>query len=211
MPTNELHAYDRLATQVDLVALDAQAVRTSIDLVSHLTHADLAAPTPCGEWTLRELLSHMIAQHNGFASAAEGGTDPRAWAQRPLSDHPIEEYRASAERLMAAFAAENILEKRFALPEINPAATLTAAIGICAHFIDYVVHSWDVAKTLGRPVEFEAELLKVGVTVAQTVPSGAARLSPDAAFGPEVTWSGGSDLDHIVALLGRSPHWPDEG
>jgi hypothetical protein len=43
--------------------------------------------------------------------------------------------------------------------------------------------------------------------VSQAVPGGAARLEPGAAFGPMVDWPGGSGLDRIVALLGRSPGW----
>jgi hypothetical protein len=36
---------------------------------------------------------------------------------------------------------------------------------------------------------------------------GDARLAPGAAFAPAVSWSGGSRLDQIVAILGRSPDW----
>ena len=34
-----------------------------------------------------------------------------------------------------------------------------------------------------------------------------ARLAPGAAFAPAVSWSGGSRLDQIAAILGRSPDW----
>jgi uncharacterized protein (TIGR03086 family) len=200
--------FERLAQQVDVVALDAQATRTSIELVNQLTDADLTAPTPCGAWTLRELLVHMIAQHNGFASAAAGGTELEPWALQPLGNAPIETYKQSAERVLAAFAAENVLDRRFSLPEFSTKMTFSAAMGIGAHFIDHVVHSWDLAKTLGVTVDFEPELLKTALTVAENVPAGETRLAPGAAFGPVVTWSGGSDLDQIVALLGRSPGWP---
>lgn len=208
MPTNPFEAYDRLATQVDVVAFDTAAVRASVEVVSQLTGSDLSAPTPCGDWTLRELLVHMTAQHNGFASAAAGGTDRKPWDLVPLGDRPIETYTRSAERVIAAFATENVIDRRFSLPEFSTEMTFSAAMGICAHFIDYVVHSWDVAKTLGITLNFEPDLLKAALIVAEAVPGGETRLVPGAAFGPVVKWSGGSELDQIVAILGRSPEWP---
>jgi uncharacterized protein (TIGR03086 family) len=85
------------------------------------------------------------------------------------------------------------------------------------HFIDYVVHSWDVAKTLGLPVRFEPALLDAALAVARAVPGGEDRLAPGAAFAPEAAWDGGgagdgeSTLDQVVALLGRSPGWRPPG
>jgi hypothetical protein len=49
----------------DIRELDRVAVRASIDVVSQVVPADLARPTPCQAWTLRDLLAHMTAQHHG--------------------------------------------------------------------------------------------------------------------------------------------------
>ena len=75
------------------------------------------------------------------------------------------------------------------------------------HFIDYVVHSWDVARALGLPVSFGPGLLAAARGVASQVPGGEARLRPGAAFAPAVPVPGDGDggLDEIVTLLGRSP------
>ena len=54
----------------NIVRLDAEAVRASVDVASLAGAADLAGPTLCDDWTLAELLAHMTAQHNGFAAAA---------------------------------------------------------------------------------------------------------------------------------------------
>jgi hypothetical protein len=75
------------------------------------------------------------------------------------------------------------------------------------HFIDYVVHSWDVAKALGLEVHFAPELLDAALRVAEAVPNGETRLAPGSAFAPAVAWQDGSPLDRIVAILGRSPDW----
>jgi uncharacterized protein (TIGR03086 family) len=203
-------AYDKLMhteSTVDIVALDAHAVRASVDLVAQATAADLARPTPCVGWTLHGLLTHMATQHHGFAAASTGDGDLARWRPRPLGDDPVATYRTAADQVLAAFAADGVLGREFPLPEFSRGVMFPARQAISFHFVDYVVHSWDVARTLGRSARFEPTLLDVALRVAHAVPGGDARREPGAAFAPQVAWSGRSRLDQIVAILGRSPDW----
>jgi uncharacterized protein (TIGR03086 family) len=190
----------------DIVRLDAQAVAASVDLVARARPADMARPTPCADWTLHGLVTHMAAQHHGFAAAAAGDADLARWRPRRLGD-PVADYRAAAETVLAAFAADGVLERRFPLPEFAAGAVFPARQAVSFHFIDYVVHSWDVARALGLAVDFPPDLLQVALGVAQAVPGGEHRLVPGAAFAPALAWPGNSPLDQVVALLGRSPGW----
>jgi uncharacterized protein (TIGR03086 family) len=192
---------------MDIVALDARAVRASVDFVGHALLADLARPTPCAEWTLLGLITHMTAQHYGFAAVAAGDSDPAHWRCRRLGPDPVADYRAAAETVLAAFAAGGVLERKFPVSGFSAGPLIPARQAISFHFVDYVTHSWDVARTLDRPVSFEPALLDQALAVAAVVPGGAARLAPGAAFGPEVAWSGPDQLGRLVALLGRSPGW----
>ncbi|WP_330183069.1 TIGR03086 family metal-binding protein [Nocardia sp. NBC_01503] len=201
--------YDALlADGPALIALDERAVRTSIDLVSRLTAADLDAPTPCAGWNLRDLLEHLIIQHYGFAAASRGVDTLALWKPSPLSPDPIAEYRAAATHVLSAFALDGVLERDFPLPEIRAGIVIPAPFAISFHFVDYVVHSWDMARTLGLPVEFDDEVIEAALLVAQAVPGGDIRTQPGAAFAPEVILPDGSGLDRVLALLGRSPSWP---
>jgi uncharacterized protein (TIGR03086 family) len=191
----------------EIVSLDARAVRASMDLVARATAADMSSPTPCAGWTLRDLLAHMSVQHYGFAAAAQGHADLAYWQPRPLGPDPVTAYRAAAEHVLATFSAGEILDRALILPEITRGPAFPARVAISFHFIDYVVHSWDVAKALGLPLSFDEDLLAVALPVAEAVPGGGARLAPGAAFAPKVTWSGSAPLDRIVAVLGRSPDW----
>jgi uncharacterized protein (TIGR03086 family) len=192
---------------IGIVSLDAQAVRASVDLVAQMSAQDLARPTPCADWTLHGLLRHMIAQHHGFATAADGDGDLARWRIRPLGGDPVAAYGAAAERVLSAFAGDGVLDRDFPLPEIAQGVMFPARQAISFHFVDYVVHSWDVARTLDVPVDLDPTLLDVALNVAAAVPGGDARLAPGAAFAPSVAWSGESRLDQIVAILGRSPAW----
>ena len=191
-----------------IVGLDARAVRASVQVVSQATTADLARPTPCADWTLAELLAHMTAQHYGFAAAAAGsGANLVHWQTgAPVAD-PVGEYAAAAERVTAAFAAAGVLAGEFVLPEINPEQPFPAAEAIGFHFLDYVVHGWDVARALGRGYDLEPDVLATALAIAQAVPDGDRRRRPGAAFAPRVAASSGGPLGQIVALLGRRPDW----
>jgi uncharacterized protein (TIGR03086 family) len=116
-------------------------------------------------------------------------------------------YRASAEAVLAAFRAQGALDREFPLPEFAAGPDFPARQAIGFHLVDYVAHSWDVARALGLDVRFSPELLEAALGVALAVPDGDARLAPGAAFAPAVTRPGGSRLDQVVAALGRNPGW----
>jgi uncharacterized protein (TIGR03086 family) len=94
------------------------------------------------------------------------------------------------------------------LPEIG-SAPFPAEQAIGFHFIDYVVHTWDLARALGTPVSFDETVLKPAWEIARLVPAGEARTSPGAAFAPALPEGDGPLLDRVLALLGRSPNWPE--
>lgn len=189
------------------MALDARAVRESVRLVKRITGADLSMPTPCAGWTLTDLLTHMATQHYGFAAASTGDGDRSNWRLRPLDDDPVAYYQAAANHVLTAFSADGVLDRQFPLPEIPRLPAFPARQAISFHFVDYVVHSWDVAKTLGIEVTFDPDLLDAALAVAKAVPDGKTRLVPGAAFAPRIDWPGDTRLDQIVAILGRSPDW----
>jgi len=195
----------------DVRELHAEAVRASADLVSHVTTEDLPRPTPCADWNLSELLAHMTVQHYGFAAAARGhGADPVVWQPPAPGEDPVAAYAEAVSVVLAAFAGDGVLERAFALPEISTETTFPGRQAIAFHLVDYVVHSWDVARSLGLAVSLSPALLGYALRVAKAVPAGENRLVPGAAFGPAIEPPAGADpLDEILALLGRSPSWPD--
>ncbi|MEV8508174.1 TIGR03086 family metal-binding protein [Actinoplanes sp. NPDC051475] len=187
---------------IDLRPFDARAVRATVTVVAQVSAADLSLPTPCSAWDLGALLAHMTAQHRGFAAAAEGnGRDRKIWVPGPPD---LSVYAAAAEAVISAFAAPGSLDAPFDLPEIGP-RPIPGHTAIGFHFIDYVVHGWDVARTIGVPYELDDDLLAAALPIAQAVPGGQARLAPGAAFAPGLPDPGSGPLDRILTLLGRRP------
>jgi uncharacterized protein (TIGR03086 family) len=193
-----------------IVALDARAVEATVSLVKQAGLAGLDRPTPCAGWSLADLIGHMTAQHYGWIAAAAGhGADLSVWQPGPPVADPIGEYAEASRRVAEAFAADGVLDREFALAEISPVLRFPAAQAISFHFIDYVVHGWDVARSLGVDYKTEPDLLAAALPVALAVPGGQARERDGAAFAPVVAVPAQAGLlDQIVATLGRSPSWP---
>ncbi|CAG6398630.1 TIGR03086 family metal-binding protein [Streptomyces cocklensis] len=194
-----------MRTDLDRVLdLDARAVRLSAELVRASTVADLRRPTPCAGWDLTDLLAHMTAQHRGFAAAARGaGGDPAAWAVIGAAD-PMAAYEAAAADVGAAFAAVSDAEQPFTLPEFATGISFPAARAVGFHFLDYVVHAWDVAATLGVPFTAAPDLLEEALPHALAVPAGSTAFAPEQPAPP-----GAGTLARILTRLGRTPRAAD--
>jgi uncharacterized protein (TIGR03086 family) len=193
-----------------VVDLDRRAVEVSAGIAARITPGQLTWPTPCVGWNLGDLLSHMIAQHYGFAAAAEGnGADASAWQVHPVAAEPSSAYAAAADRVIAAFAPADVLQRSFWLPEIRGGISLRARTAIGFHLVDYVVHGWDVAAALGVPADYPPDVVAAALAIAEQVPDDASRLAGGAAFQPaRPVPAGATPMRRMLLLLGRSPAWP---
>ncbi len=189
------------------------AVLASVDVVSAVTADDLLKVTPCVGWNLADLLTHMTVQHRGFAAAARGhGADLAIWqpetVAKAVAVDPAGTYSAAATAVLDAFAGADVIEAAFALPEFGSGATFPGSMAIGFHFVDYVVHGWDVARTMGHSFELPVDVVAAALPLAFAVPDGDFRSSDSAVFGPAIpSEEPTNDLDRILAYLGRSPQW----
>ncbi len=196
---------------VSLLDVHRTAVLASIDVVDQVRREHLTLPTPCGDWTLAELLAHMTAQHLGFASATKGLVDAHVWDPATVLDSvttdPGGSYAAAAHDVLAAFAADGVAEVQIALPDLGPDVTVPGDMALGFHFVDYVVHGWDVAVTIGAPYRPPADVLTAVLPLALAVPDGEFREQPGAPFARAVEPTGAGDFERILTHLGRRPGW----
>ena len=188
--------------------LDRAAVLAAAEVASRVRPTDLGRATPCDGWTVAGLLSHLSVQHRGFAAAARGeGGDLAVWAPRPPAPDPVADFLAATADVLTAFGADGVGAAPFRLPEISTSVEFPAAQAMSFHFIDYVVHSWDLARSIGTYPTLDQPTLASAWQVAQLVPD-EARGRPSSPFAAKVTVPADAPLlDRIVAHLGRQPDW----
>ena len=164
-------------------------------------------------WDLSQLLAHMTVQHRGFAAAACGdGADPARWDTATVADgvaiDPAGAYAAAAAEVLEAFADDGVLAASFALPDFGPGAAFPGSQAIGFHFVDYVVHGWDVARTIDAPFTLPADVISAVLPLVFAVPDGDFRTAPGSPFAPAMDAGDGvSDLDRALLHLGRTPGW----
>ncbi|MGU3500074.1 TIGR03086 family metal-binding protein [Mycobacterium sp. C31M] len=196
----------------NLAPLHRAAVLHSITVVDTVRTAALDRPTPCADWTLADLLAHMTVQHHGFAAATRGnGADIHIWDPATVAaavrSDPVATYGAAARDALDAFAADGIADAPCALPEFGPAAVVPGSVAMAMHFVDYVVHGWDVAVSLGWAFQPADEIVAAALPIVLAIPDDSIRETADAPFAHVVTTSGTTDFDRLLAHLGRRPDW----
>jgi uncharacterized protein (TIGR03086 family) len=144
------------------------------------------APSPCTEWSARDVVEHVIGFHDVLVLRPL-----RAKPTRPKDD-PGARWARTADALFTALAAPDAIDpERVSLLEV-----LTT---------DVLVHTWDLAKSVGVGVCLDEELCERGRvrgTVNQKM------LEASGMFGPAVAVSRHARAqDRLLGLYGRDPTW----
>ena len=120
---------------------------------------------------------------------------------------PARAYAESAYDVLEAFAADGAADAEFALPEFGEGAVFPGEMAMGFHFVDYVVHGWDVAASLDVSFELPAEVVAAVLPLALAVPDGEFRFGDGSPFAPAVEPAGTDDLERILRYLGRRQDW----
>lgn len=175
------------------------------DLVAAVQPTQWDAPTPCPEWTVRELVTHMVIGHRlftgilrGEASVTAGALDPTA--RHVLGDDPVAAYRSATADLLTAFRRPGALDQVVTVP-VGPVPGIAA---LHLRVVEELVHGWDLARAIGRPASFPDDIAERELAFAR---GKLADVPPDRSpFGPPRPIAGDAPpLDRLVALLGRAP------
>jgi uncharacterized protein (TIGR03086 family) len=162
---------------------------------------DLPKPTPCKDWNVRLLLNHIIGGNHMFAEVAKGG---RVDSTGEMDDYTVPDpgsnYLSSADALLAAWAEPGAMERRVHMPF----GDIPASAAVSIHFLDIVVHGWDLARATGQDATIETDLAEEALDISHGFLS--PELRATGVFGPEVPLSEDHPLrDRLVAFMGRRP------
>jgi uncharacterized protein (TIGR03086 family) len=154
------------------------------------------AKTPCGDWTARDLVEHVVNTQGMFL----GFVGQQMGDLPPVADDPSAAWDAARSRMQRELDDPERAGAEF--QGFQGPSTFEAAVGrfLC---MDLVVHGRDLARTAGLDERIAPE--DIARVRAQAEEFGAALRSPQA-FGPEVEVpAGAGDQDKLLAFLGRNP------
>ena len=186
---------------MDITVVYERALGATGSIVEGVLPEQLPDPTPCPGWDVRVLLHHLIGANWMFAGVAAGGTMDAGGDMPELAAFdPSGAYNDSAAAVVDAWRQPGALDRRCHLSFGDMPARATMAI----HFLDVLVHGWDLATATGRDATLDPELAAVGMVVAEGMISDALRAT--GAFGPAVPWPDDAPVgERLVAFTGRRP------
>ena len=187
---------------MDNVQMLQRAVDEAGRLVDGVSTDQLANPTPCSEWTVRDLINHVTGGATIFAISAEQGSVPDDEIGRlATGDNLGTDYRGAfhtaTDRAMAAFRQPGILEKIVKLPF----GEMPAGVALDIAIYDVTTHAVDLARATGQSVD-DTELLEAALEMGKQMDG--PELRQPGVFGPEQPApSGASAEDRLLAFAGR--------
>ncbi|MFE7782793.1 TIGR03086 family metal-binding protein [Streptomyces nigrescens] len=175
-----------------------QVTRDVAALVAAVRPEDLALPTPCAGWSVRQLLDHMVWENLMATSIAEDA--PR---DDHTADHLGDDHRAafddSVRAALAAFTGSGMLRRTYG-PYEAPGAMIVQQV-----VVELLAHGWDLARATGAPTGLAPEAAEETLAAARRI-YGAAPRTEGSSFAPErPAPPGASATDRLAAFLGRAP------
>ncbi|WP_329128895.1 TIGR03086 family metal-binding protein [Streptomyces caniferus] len=184
-PDRVLHAYE-------------QVIRDVGALVAAVSPQDLALPTPCAGWSVRQLLDHMVWENLMATSIAEDAPRDDFTADHLGDDHRAA-FEDSARAALAAFTGSGMLHRTYG-PYEAPGAMLVQQV-----VVELLAHGWDLARATGAPTGLAPEVAEETLAAARRI-YGAAPRTEGSSFAPErPAPTGASAPDRLAAFLGRDP------
>lgn len=171
----------------DDLALLGRAVDQQASLLDVVRDDALGKRTPCDQWTVQDLVDHIVAAPTKFAAMVRGESIDWSAPTPSAGPDPVASLRSHAEDLLRAWRDSG-----------DPAA----AAGIDWQCAEFAVHTWDLAAALGRSTtDLDAGVAERGLAFMR------ANLTEDRrgpAFGPEQPAPEGADsYQRIAAFAGR--------
>ncbi|GAA1597672.1 TIGR03086 family metal-binding protein [Kribbella sancticallisti] len=189
-------------SDLDPRALDRAATALCLDAVAAVRPDQLDLPTPCSEWNLGELVAHLVAENRGFAANSAGVVDRTAWRPGPPDEITLAKFPASVARVGAAFAGYDVLDRPV---EVREFGVFPGRVAVAMHFLDYLVHAWDVARSIGRPDPIPDDLAEAALRMSPLFP---ADRPAGGAFAAVVQVPHDArPSERLLGLTGRDPEW----
>jgi len=175
-------------TTHDSVSVLSRALDQAGDVLAAVRADQLQLPTPCEEWTVEQLVRHLLADPTNFVTMMNG-EQPDWAAEPPLPEDWAGEFRARADDLIHLWHQREVGSGDGPPPDMQTA--------------EFAVHAWDLARAIGWDGELDPAVAEAGLSFMS------ASLKPEmrgGAFAEEVPVAADAPVyDRLVAFSGRTP------
>ena len=192
----------------DPVAQLERVTRRTKEVASGVTQIQSTNATPCSEWTVLDLLNHLIGGLE-FTAGCIIGDVPDIRPNEAESSYIgetdvavlIGAYPVAVDRVLDIAAEPGVLERT----AITPFGEMPVARIMMGTVLDQLVHCWDLARATGQDTTLDSEMVEFAY--GMLVSGGFADMGRQAGFvGPEISVPDDSSLqDKMIGYMGRQP------
>ncbi|MFF0486582.1 TIGR03086 family metal-binding protein [Streptomyces sp. NPDC004435] len=156
-------------------------------------------PTSCTDWTVRDLLDHLVWENIIWGGLAQGTPPTDGHAEDHLGHDHIAAFETAAADARAAFRQPGMLDRSFGPA---PGRRLVEQL-----LIELLVHGWDLAAALDRDRDLEPDIARAALPVVREIYGDLPRTVGGSIASAQPAPDHAPALDQVAAFLGRRiPH-----
>ncbi|MET9883086.1 TIGR03086 family metal-binding protein [Streptomyces sp. NPDC006430] len=184
-----------------LLERHAEALRLFGERVHAVADDQWDAPTPCTEWTVRDLVNHVTGEQLWIPPMVTDGRTVEeigdVFSGDVLGDDPYAAWDRAATAAHAAFVAPGALDRTVTL-SYGP----VRGSAYCSELtVDCILHTWDLSRAIGAVDRLPEDLVEFSL---KAVTPHADALAASGMFAPPLDVPAGADAQtRLLALVGR--------
>jgi len=175
------------------------------EVVGAVPEGAWGSPTPCSEWTVRQVLNHARLDQQAYGAAVTGGGWPDSNPFQP-ADALVADAETALDKVLRDVADTYAQLPADAEEVATPLGPLPLRLAAAAGAMDAAVHAWDIAVATGQDAPLDEELAD-GIWVAAERLADHLRDSFKVFAAAREVPEGGGRAEALLAFLGRDPHW----
>lgn len=166
-------------------------------IIDRIAADQLELPTPCTEWSVRQVALHIVGGMNNLAARLRG-LEPGG--QEPAGTDLSAAFAAAIADVREAFKVPGALERGVQ----TPFGEQPGAVLVEVRIVELLVHGWDLASATGQPTNFEPEVAHQTLETARALIGDGPR-SADVPFrDAREPRADASEADRLAAFFGRA-------
>ena len=186
---------------MDHLVLLERSAQQLVEVIRQLEEAEMEIVTNCPPWTVRRLASHVLKNQLFWAGSVTGqqlmapeesmGAVPYDGDLAPIADHVVAQ-------TLELWRTDGVMTAHHE----TPFGVLPGSVVVDFAIIDAAAHAWDLAASVGRPIEFAPETITpMADVVALTCTDHTIELG--LVKPPTVPPADATDTERLMAAAGR--------